>query len=58
MNPNDRFPPALSAFTQSLDAQPEPVRSDFHYCLARLMVETGKVKLVETRPGEAGGLCV
>ncbi len=46
------LPPDLSAFAQLLDAQPEPVRSAFHYCLALLMVEAGKARLIETRPGE------
>ena len=48
------LPPDLTAFAQLLDAQPEPARQAFHYCLALLMVEAGVARLVETRPGEAG----
>ena len=38
--------------------QPEPARGAFNYCLALMMVEAGKAKLIETRPGEAGTICV
>jgi hypothetical protein len=34
------------------------VRGAFNYCLALMMVEAGKAKLIETRPGEAGTICV
>jgi hypothetical protein len=34
------------------------VRDTFSYCLALAMVEAGKARLVETRPGEAGKICV
>ena len=54
----DNLPPKLTAFAQLLDAQPEPARQAFHYCLALLMVEAGKATLVETRPGDAGRICV
>jgi hypothetical protein len=50
--------PDLAAFAQLLDAQPEPVRGVFNYCLALMMVEAGKARLIETRPGEAGTICV
>jgi hypothetical protein len=33
--------------------QPEPVRAAFHYCLALMMVEAGKARLIETLPGLA-----
>jgi hypothetical protein len=33
--------------------QPEPVRQAFHYCLALMMVEAGKARLIETLPGLA-----
>jgi hypothetical protein len=38
--------------------QPGPARELFHYCIALLMVEAGKARLVETTPGEAGQVCV
>jgi hypothetical protein len=52
------LPPALAAFAQLLDAQPEPARAAFNYCLALMMVEAGVATLIETRPGEAGTICV
>jgi hypothetical protein len=48
------LPPSLSTFAALLDAQPEPVRQAFNYCLALMMVEAGKAHLAETLPGEAG----
>jgi hypothetical protein len=50
----DNLPPELSTFAALLDAQPEPVRAAFNYCLALMMVEAGKAHLVETPPGETG----
>jgi hypothetical protein len=29
------------------------VRAAFHYCLALVMVESGKARLIETRPGDS-----
>jgi hypothetical protein len=52
------FPPELSAFASLLDAQPAPVRDAFNYCLALLMVEAGKARLVEMVPGENRPVCV
>jgi hypothetical protein len=46
------LPPELAAFSYLLDAQPAPVRDCFHYCLCLLMVEAGKMHLVEKVPGE------
>ncbi len=54
----ERRPADLTSFAQLLDAQPEPVRAAFNYFVALLMVEAGKAKLIETRPGEAGRMCV
>ena len=50
--------PELAAFSYLLDAQPAPVRDAFHYCLCLLMVEAGKMRLVEKVPGENGEICV
>jgi hypothetical protein len=52
------LPPELAAFSYLLDAQPAPVRDAFHYCLCLLMVEAGKMRLVEKVPGEHGRVCV
>ena len=49
------LPLELAAFSYLLDAQPAPVRDAFHYCLCLLMVETGKMRLVERVSGE---ICV
>jgi hypothetical protein len=51
------MPPELEQFTALLDAQPGPVQVVFQYCLAMVMVEGGKARLVKTEPGEAGALC-
>jgi hypothetical protein len=40
------------------DAQPGPARELFHYCLALLMVEAGKARLVETPSRETGAIRV
>jgi hypothetical protein len=50
-------PPDLAAFLSLLDAQPAPMWYTFNYCLCRLMVEAGKLRLVETVPGERGEVC-
>ena len=52
------LPPDLAAFAPLLDAQPEPARAAFAYCLALAMVQDGKAHLVETRPGDASPVCV
>ena len=52
------LPPELAAFSYLLDAQPAPMRDAFHYCLCVLMVEAGKMHLVEKVPGELGTVCV
>ncbi len=50
-------PQDFSAVASLLDAQPEPVRAMFHYCLAMAMVEAGKARLIGQEPGEAGAVC-
>jgi hypothetical protein len=52
------LPPELAAFSYLLDTQPAPVRDAFHYCLCLLMVEAGKMRLVEKVPGENGEIYV
>jgi hypothetical protein len=52
---NSEFPGYLGGLL--LDAQPAPVRDAFNYCLALMMVEAGKMRLVETIPGESGEVC-
>jgi hypothetical protein len=47
------LPPELELFSSLMDAQPEPVRAAFHYCLTLVMVESGKTRLVETRAGDS-----
>jgi hypothetical protein len=34
------------------------VRAAFNYCLALMMVEAGKARLIQTLPGETGQVCV
>jgi hypothetical protein len=51
------LPPELQGFAVLLDAQPQPVRESFLYCLCLMMVETGNMRLVEQVPGESGAMC-
>ena len=52
------LPPELEGFASLLDAQPQPVREVFQYCLCLMMVEAGKMRLVDTVPGEASPISV
>lgn len=50
--------PSQSTHLSSLfDAQPAPIQALVQYCLALVMVESGKAKLVSTIPGDTGLLC-
>lgn len=51
-------PPEIQQFAAILDAQPGPVQAAFQYALCLLMVESGKMRLVETLPGENGAACI
>lgn len=48
----DELPPELEAFAALLDTQTGPVREAFAYCLCLMMVEAGKMRLLETVVGE------
>ena len=48
----DDLPTELQIFGSLLDAQPPPVRDAFYYCLCLMMVESGKMTLVRTTPGD------
>jgi hypothetical protein len=52
------LPPELELFSSLADAQPAPVRAALHYCLAVVMVEAGKARVVETLPGDTSPICV
>lgn len=52
------LPPEIQQFAALLDAQPGPIQSAFQYAMCLLMVESGKMRLVETLPGENGATCV
>ena len=52
------LPPELQGFASLLDSQPGPVRDAFSYCLCLMMVEAGKMRLVETLPGESSPILV
>ena len=52
------LPPELQGFALLLDAQPPPAREIFQYCLCLMMVEVGKMRLVDTVPGEMSPICV
>ena len=51
------LPPELQKYAAFLDAQPELVRIIFQYCLCLIMVEAGKMQLVETLPDNSGAIC-
>ena len=50
-------PPELQKYGAFLDAQPTLVHITFQYCLCLIMVEAGKMHLVETLPGHDGTVC-
>jgi hypothetical protein len=52
------LPPELQQFASLLDAQPGPVQVALQYATCLLMVEAGKMWLVETVPGVNGLYCV
>jgi hypothetical protein len=52
------LPPAIQEFAAILGIQSRPVQMAFQYALCRLMVEYGKMRLVETIPGENGATCI
>ncbi len=54
----NELPPELAVFASLLDAQPQPVREAFQYCLCLMMVESGKMKLTATVPGESSPICM
>ena len=53
----ENLPPELQMFGAYIDAQPQPVREAFQYCLCLMMVESGGMKLVRTLPSDEGELC-
>jgi hypothetical protein len=53
----NNLPPQLQQFASFLDAQPGNIQVAFQYCIALLMVEAGKAKLVSTEPSENGAVC-
>jgi len=52
------LPPALEGFASLLAAQPQPVREIFQYCLCLMMVESGKMRLAYTVPGDSSSICI
>jgi len=52
------LPPELEGFSSLLDAQPQPVREVFQYCLCLMMVEAGRMRLADTVPGESSPICI
>lgn len=52
------LPPELEALDTLLTSQPQAVRDAFHYCLCLMMVEAGKLRLVQTVASDTGTLCL
>ena len=53
-----RIPPELEGYEEFLNGQPEDAQSTFHYSLCLMMVEEGKMALVDRQSGEDGVICV
>ena len=54
----DELPPELQGLAPLLDSQPAQVRDIFAYCLCLMMVETKRMRLVRTIPGEVSPICI
>ncbi len=54
----NQLPAELEMLSACVDGLAPPVRQAFHYCLCLMMVETGKMSLLTTMPGEDGQLCL
>ena len=52
------LPPEFEMLSMLIDGQAPPIREAFHYCLCLMMVETGKMKLIGTIPGDSNQLCL
>jgi hypothetical protein len=52
------LPSELSTLVALIDAQPSPVCEAFRYCIALGMAAAGKIRLVQSFPGENGMICV
>lgn len=53
----NKLPPGLTQRTSLFNVQPDPIQALVQYCLALVMVEAGKAKLISIFPGDAGALC-
>jgi hypothetical protein len=56
INKNDLFP-ELARLASLLDVQPRLIQALVQYCLALVMVEAGKARLIGSFPGDTGPLC-
>ena len=54
---NNKVPPQFVRLTSLFDAQPGLMQALLHYCLATVLVEAGKAKLISTIPGDLGPIC-
>jgi hypothetical protein len=52
------LPPELARFADYLDTRPAHIQIIFRYCIYLMMVEDGKLKLVETTSEESWTECV
>ena len=53
----DKLPSNSAHLASLFDVQPAPIQALVQYCLALVMVESGKDRLVRTIPGDTGLLC-
>lgn len=54
----NQLPSELQMLSAYVDGLAPPVRQTFDYSLCLMMVETGKMSLLTTMPGEDGQLCL
>jgi hypothetical protein len=57
-NNANSLPPEFEMLSMLIDGQAPPVREAFQYCLCLMMVETGRMKLIGTIPGDSRQLCL
>jgi hypothetical protein len=54
----NKLPPELAKFAPLMDIQSSVVGMVFQYCFCLLMTEVGKMRYVETIPGDNGAIYV
>jgi hypothetical protein len=58
MTNGHKIPPELAQLTSPFEAQPALMQLLVQYCLALVLVETGKAKFISTIPSDNGPICM